>query len=726
MFDADHPITRSDEDCLNRTQFANYLARCMLDHHEPESLVVGLYGGWGVGKTSVINLVRAELDFAATNMEDEDKPIILNFSPWSYSGQKQLIYSFFRRLSSVLRDSPYFKNVERDRIIYLLELYVSFFTQKSIPKSLQRPRSLLEKLTSSGYEENYAWESGRDLTLVKAELNELLRKQHHKIIIIIDNISRLYENEIKQIFQIVKSMGDYANTIYLLAFDKEQVVNSINKTDGGGGEEFIEKIVQLPFAIPPIHQADLEMIFARRVNDVIKTVPKEAWNTEYWAEIYYTTIKFFFKNCRDITRYVNTLSFGYSRFRDLVNPVDFFALTAIEVFSPNVYFGIQENKDLFTDLLDHVYVLNQEQMKRDKQRCDEILARNDRLSSELLLELIIHLFPRIRKIYRPQDVFYHSDAIARKLRRICSPDLFDIYFRLSMQLGQVPTSEFETILNIASDPIEFDHALARLNQDERIVKFLDKLDHPPVLQTIPCKHIQAIVNALLDNGDLFPQGTNTLLSLDTPMRIHRIVHGLLRRFDKAEDRFVILQNAIASTNKSLYIMVHELQEQGREHFEESDTYLPLEFRDLLPEQLASLHKLVVSRIENWAANNSLVDHPRLLSILHAWQDWGNESDCKRYVEKIIATDRGLIAFLTAVLDYPITQAMTKYEKKASWEKYIQEFEIFVPIRHLEGHAKALFEDGYFEKLREREQLGLMIFLDLINVPTNKIIPNTTV
>ena len=125
MFDADKPINSIAQDKLNRGQFAKYLARCLLDHTDPESLVVGLYGGWGVGKTSIINMMLEELKFASTNLIDNEKPIILNFSPWSYSGQHQLVYSFFRRLSSILRNEAEIEN--KEQIIYLLELYVSFF-----------------------------------------------------------------------------------------------------------------------------------------------------------------------------------------------------------------------------------------------------------------------------------------------------------------------------------------------------------------------------------------------------------------------------------------------------------------------------------------------------------------------------------------------------------------------------------------------------------------------
>src|SRR5579863_6081631 len=145
MFDADRPILKSDQDRLNRSVFAKYLARCLLDHQDPQSLVIGLYGGFGSGKTSLINLILEELEFASTNTLDDEKPIILNFSPWSYSGQNQLIYSFFRRLSSALRTVPYLDNA--DHIIHLLELYISFFTHKPVPKPLRQSRSLMDRLT---------------------------------------------------------------------------------------------------------------------------------------------------------------------------------------------------------------------------------------------------------------------------------------------------------------------------------------------------------------------------------------------------------------------------------------------------------------------------------------------------------------------------------------------------------------------------------------------------
>jgi predicted KAP-like P-loop ATPase len=725
MFDADRPIQKSEQDRLSRNVFAKYLARCILDHKNIESLVIGLYGGWGSGKTSVINLMLEELRYASSNMFDDERPIILNFSAWSYSGQNQLIESFFRRLSSEMRRSDYFENSET--IIHLLELYVSFFTHKPVPKSLRPKHLWLMKYFTPrrNTEETFGWESGRDLTQVKAELNELLTKQKHKIIIIIDNISRVLDNEMNQIFQIVKSMGDYANTVYVLAMDKEFVIAAMNKIHGLGGEAMLDKLVQLPFDIPAISKQDIENILLDRLKNIMSIIPDGAWDKNEWADIYYSSLKYFFKNCRDITRYVNTLSFSFIHVKDVVNPADFFAITAIDVFEPDVYKGIRDNKDLFTDLADAVFHFDAEKSAEDRRRCDEILNRSKSTPVDLLLQLLIQLFPHLREIYESNVTFYHSPAIARKNRRICSLDLFDIYFRMTISSGSISDAEMNAILSLTRDEEGFALALLRLNQDERIPKFLDLLDTDGV-KKIPNKFIKNVVNALIDSADLFPLGESSAVSFNIPMRVHRIIHQLLRRFDTSEQRYDIFRDAIKKSTKSIYIIVHELSLQTEEHSENEDTFVPIEHRDFTPDQLDELKKTAVSKLKYWAEVDRLVEHPQLFILLETWKKWGSEEECKDYVNHIVKSDQGLLAFLIATLHVPIQRTITKLTKDASWSQYLQNIDDFIPASTLKAHAAAMFEDPAFEKLRENEQLALLIFLDLTKTETKKMIPKTVV
>ena len=165
--------------------------------------------------------------------------------------------------------------------------------------------------------------------------------------------------------------------------------------------------------------------------------------------------------------------------------------------------------------------------------------------------------------------------------------------------------------------------------------------------------------------------------------------------------------------------------QGREHQEEKDTFLPVEFRDLAPAQLESLHQLAITKIKEWVVGGRLLEHPKLLPILHAWHDFEKGEDCKQFIKEMTITDRGLIIFLVAAFDQAITEAMTKHEKNPAWKVHFEKIEKLIPASSLVSHAKTLFEDNYFEKLREREQLALMIFLDLAKVETKKTIPMTT-
>jgi len=63
--------------------------------------------------------------------------------------------------------------------------------------------------------------------------------------------------------------------------------------------------------------------------------------------------------------------------------------------------------------------------------------------------------------------------------------------------------------------------------------------------------------------------------------------------------------------------------------------------------------------------------------------------------------------------------MTKLAKGSDWIKYMQNIEDFISSNDIKAHAVAMFESDEFEKLRENEQLALLIFLDLIKAETTK-------
>lgn len=721
MFDADRPITTRSQDRLNRSIFAKYLARCLIEHRDLDSTVIGLHGSHGCGKTSLINLIIEELNFAATNIEDIEKPIILNFNAWSYSGQNRLIYNFFEYFFTTLSLANFIEN--RKNITQLLELYLAFFNQSG--HRLHHPTITdWKQVFTAPFDSNHYGQFSRDLTLIKSELNALFAQQKHRIVIFIDNISQLEPQEIKQIFQIVKSLGDYINTTYVLSLDRNSIMHTLNQHNQVD-EEIFNTIVQLPFQIPEFDQIAIEKILFDRLNSIVETIPEEAWDVEHWNEIYHSMLRHCFRTTRDITHYVNTLKFGYPMVASMVNPVDYFVIIALEIFAPEIYAGIRENKDLFTDLLDHTYTAENDQTINDKLRCDEILNRSSNFTQDQVLGLIIKLFPRIHKLYFPAKRFYHSEIIAHKLKRICNPDYFPLYFHLSLITHQIPDQELNTILNLARDQQAFDHAIAKLNQDERIPALLAELENSAI-NKIPYENVQTIIYALLNNGDLFPQVVADKLSLPISVRIYKIIHNLLHKLPSPDERAAVLNAAFKSITKSLYIPCMVAHAFQSEHIPDTDTYIPEEIRDLLPQHLYDLQHIVINQIYNWANRGNLIDHPNLISILNTWREFGDPSGCTTFLIKITSNDIGLVTFLTDILAQPIQEAMTNYIKNPAWQLYLEQIEKFIPTNNLAFRARAIFEDDHFEKLREKEQLAIIIFLDLIKIPTNKIIKKTTV
>ena len=73
MISPDLPITKSEEDVLNRSNFAKNLAQAVIQCTFPTSFSIGLYGKWGSGKTSLLNMVIEEIE------NIEESTIILRY-----------------------------------------------------------------------------------------------------------------------------------------------------------------------------------------------------------------------------------------------------------------------------------------------------------------------------------------------------------------------------------------------------------------------------------------------------------------------------------------------------------------------------------------------------------------------------------------------------------------------------------------------------------------------
>lgn len=705
---------------LGRTAFARALGNAILSYKEKDSVAIGLYGAWGSGKTSIINVALEHIESickkkVGKKKTDKGKPIIVKFNPWNYSDQNQLVTQFFRQLSIALRQPDYTGNIKKagER----METYGKIFEPLAfvpIIGNLAGPASKILK-AAGGAARSWAELKSSDLNGLRVELNELLRKQPHKIIIVIDDIDRLNNTEIRRVFQLIKSLGDFPNTIYLVAFDKNVVINALRKVQESSGKEYLEKVIQVPFEVPLISKPEVEHLLFGQLQTLIENIPQDKWDRTHWGNIYHSGLKYFFRTIRDVTRYINSLRFSFEMVKGEVNPIDSLAITGIQVFIPEVYYGIRDNKDIFSGVFDSGFGRSDALKEQAKKRCDEIMGRNNKLSPEVLTDFLKRLFPKLGSIYGNTN--YGSDSLDNWRRdcRICSPDIFDTFFRLSIPKGEISQKEIETILSLGNKPSAFAEVLLKLNKEEKITKVLERLEDY-TRSEIPEENVEPIITVLMDIGDLFPEGDSGFFGADNPMKILRLSYQLSHRFDTHERRFGIFENAIKKATRSLYTIVHEVGVQGQQHGKNTSKEKPKpeEERTVNASQLEKLEKLALGKIQTWAEDGRLAKHRNLAHILFRWRDWGEKTEPVEFVNKMIERDEGLIDFITGFLSKSTSHGMGDYVGKIQWRIGLKSVEEFVDLGEVEPRIRKILFSSTFRKLGDRKKLAIKTFLDTVD------------
>jgi len=714
MFRPDQPIKSYKEDILGRKSFAQSLGDAILSYKEKESIVIGLFGEWGSGKTSIINMAIEHVNSVLEKEADHKKPIIVNFNPWNYSDQNQLISQFFRQLSLILRRPDYSSSVNKAG--KRLEIYGSLFEPLALIPVVGPIFYNLSKVFKSIGNAIKRWGNlkSNDLNSIREELNELLAEQPHKILIVIDDVDRLNDTEIRQIFQLVKSLGDFPNTIYLLAFDKNVVIKALMKVQKGSGQEYLEKVVQIPFEVPLIPKQEVEKLLSMQLSELLRDMPEARWDQDYWSDIYDGGLKCFFGNIRDVNRYINTLRFGFEMVKEEVNPIDFLAITAIQVFSPELYYGIRDNKDVFSGIfLD--YERSNEKRTIYRTLCDQLISRANEPPPKVLKDLLRRLFPKLDSIYG--NTIYLTEDLNewRKKCRICSPDIFEVFFRLSLPRGEMSQNEIQAILSLASNPESFAEALLRLQDEQRVVRFLDRLEDYTESE-IPEENIETIISVLMDIGDLFPEGNTDFSMINTPMRIMRLLHQMLERFDNQEKRFTILKSAIGKAERSLYTIVLKVSRLDHEHRKQDlkENSLAAERLTVSSEQLDELKKIVVKKIEKWHEDGRLIKHSYLQEILFRLKEWGYEDKVKIIMDSIIKDNAALVDFVTSFIHRP-----SAYQEKTECWVDIKAIEKLVDLAEIEKRVRQIISSAEYEKLDDCKKPAIKIFLDTIDGKTKE-------
>lgn len=419
-YSVDQPINDKEDDLLGRKTFSEYLGKAIYEHDQKAGLVIGLYGKWGTGKTSVINMAENVIKKLAKN--DGNEPLIIKFAPWNYSNKSDLIYTFLKSLENELEIQAD-EETKKYKIGKFLSDYAEAF---SVVKFIPFVGTIIEPVAKTAIKVQ-----GENLTQVpdlegtKDKLVQELKDLKNKIIVVIDDIDRLTSSQIRDIFQLVKQVADFPNIVYVLVMDKEVVCSALEKVHNMDGNEYLEKIIQVPFEIPETRKDNLYSILRDRIN---KIVNGHVSNEEYYASILRNCVEPYVNTMRDVNRLINIFQFKYEALNKETLPEDLLAITILEVLEPKLYKWIYDNKDFVCGGME--YVLARQGNKASDYYRDKYYGelKDIGINPDIAVDCVATLFPNFAKIIgKYQHGFPSTEDIKEKMR-IADLEKFETYF----------------------------------------------------------------------------------------------------------------------------------------------------------------------------------------------------------------------------------------------------------------------------------------------------------
>lgn len=635
---ADRPSTDPTQDLFSHAPFARTLAKAIRGYRGSDGIVLALYGPWGSGKSTVLAYVEHELGQG----HEAERPVVVTFNPWWFSGQENLARAFLGHLQAVLPA----KHAGFKALGNKLAEFGGALGGAADLAGAAIGIPLGGKVIEAGA--RLLATKPKDVPALKKAVSGLLLEEKKRVLVVIDDIDRLAPDEVRQLFTVIKALADFPYVTYLLAFDREVAATAICEQTGLPGDRYLEKIIQVPFELPKVDHSTLLQALFVRLDEVMAPTPEGRFDQHYWTNVFYSGVHRLFTVPRDIVRLTNALSVTYQAVVGEVNPVDFIAIECLRVFLPSTYDAIRTSPEQFCG---YKAVGDRDDKTRAEAFHSVWLGKVPNDLRESTKELVQLLFPRLESVW--SNMHYSGESLQRwrSELRVCVPDVFPAYFRLSLPTGAVTRADVDALLSVAKDSAALATVLrsalaqktARGTSKARAL--LERLmDHIP--GDLDASDAEPVITTLMDMGDELLVPADKIrgeFDFGNESRVGRVAYHLLKQVDQL-DRCRVVASAVEKGKAlrcSQFLVRVLVEEVEKEVKGEAGSAL------VRAQDVEGLKSAWVSRVAGLAMEPTFIDHPSLAPLLSGWRHWGGEAQAMAWWAQASSNEEGLVKLVAA-------------------------------------------------------------------------------
>lgn len=516
----DAPIEDAEHDRFGRSYWAARVAETVAAQRDPASLVVGIYGPWGDGKTSVLNLIHGTLGKVPG-------VVPVRFNPWRLGDEAEMFQGFFATLADAL-DERIASAAERAG--QTLRDYGGLFVAVPVVGGV-----LKEGAGAAG-----AKLSETNLAKQRKKVEDLLAKHGRRLVILIDDIDRLDKSEIQAMFRLVKVAADFQHTAYVLAFDHRVVGSALAERYGAEsahGASFMDKIIQLPLHLPPAPPNLLRTVALEAVDAAIAQagIALAEADAAAFVSAFDRAVGPRLTTPRAAKRYGNALLFALPMVGGEVHPVDLMLVEAMRVCYPPLYEWVRSHQQEVLGPYSSSGGRDQPALTAVRDAVEAATVGLNAEDAARARTLLTTLLPRTESAWDNKQWGSDWDENWAREKRLASKLYFRRYFTYSVPPGDVPDADLDALLaavdNRAANTGELISLASAVLEAGGVDTVLPKLAaRVPSLDSDAAAHLAIVVTTV---SDRFPD-VSGFLGLSTLERAAILVRDLLGRVRREE------------------------------------------------------------------------------------------------------------------------------------------------------------------------------------------------
>lgn len=578
----DSPITSLRDDRLGRRAFAEALAAEILAAPARMGYVMGLTEPWGSGKTSILNMTIGLL---------RDEALVVQFNPWLFSGTEALISSFFEEIGKQLDR----KGTKLEGIAEKLATYGHLLSPLAsvvgVGGVVSAAADTLEKVSAKP-----------SVLERRQELRSMLESLDERLVVIVDDVDRLRPEEVLDIVRLVRLVGDFPNTLYLLAFDRGRVEQCLGDGDLDRGRAYLEKIVQVTHGVPAARQPDVTGIFLNGLEQLVGKVPTGPLDAGDWQNIFTFVVRPLLGTPRHVRRLLGSLSMTMRLVGDEVALADLIGMEAVRVLRPTMFEALMSVADYLSA---RALVPGQGGYTAGRKPADSPIARLRSLDPDLAEDICRWLFPAARRYFENVNYGPEWELIWRRQRKVACSTVLRFYLERQLPEGVVPAAAVDEALSRLTDRARLSEFLGSFSPAE-LMDLIERLN--PAVEDLPFDPDQV-------DADPARVGLPVLLDLIPrlpergAMTVTRVGLRLLRRISYNDPRTAVIKDILQNTHRfsgrlTLLVLIGHRKHIGNELV---DPYVSKELEDRLRDDL------VGASAEDLAAESNLVGLAELMA-----------------------------------------------------------------------------------------------------------------